>query len=57
MIIERPGADNDRDHVISNIDNDRFNGIDRDKFGDSYENIFGKFIPQYERNCQNVDKD
>jgi len=57
MIIERPGADNDRDHIISNIDNDRFNQINRDKFGENYENIFGKFVPQYERKCQNVDND
>ena len=57
MIRERPGEDNDRELVLSNFDNDRFNGIDRDKFGKNYENCFGKFVPQYEKWCQNVDKD
>ena len=56
MIRERPGEDNDRTTLISNIDNDRFNGINRDKFGENYEKCFGKFIPQYEKWSPNVDK-
>lgn len=49
MIIERPGEKNDRQQVISNIDNDRFNGTDWEKFGDNYESCFGKFIPWWEK--------
>ena len=36
MIIERPGAKNDRELVLSNIDNDRW-GRDLPKFRENYD--------------------
>jgi hypothetical protein len=57
MIKERPGEKDDRDHVISNIDNDRFDIFDRDKFGENYEKVFGEFIPWWMRQkSQKCDK-
>ena len=52
MIIERPGAKNDRDYVLSNIDNDRHNNMDTEKFGDNYEAAFGKFVPWWEKDSE-----
>lgn len=39
MIIERPGEPNDREQVISNIDNDRFNRIDLEKYRENFDKI------------------
>ena len=36
--MERPGEPNDREHIISNIDNDRW-GIDLEKYRDNYDKI------------------
>lgn len=49
MIRERPGEKNDREQVLSNVDNDRHQIIDYDKFGDNYEKAFGEFIPWWKR--------
>ncbi len=54
MIRERPGEKNDREHVLSNIDNDRW-GRDMKKLGENYEVAFGKFIPWWEKRDE-VDK-
>ena len=54
MIIERPDAPNDREVYIGNLDHEI---EDKETFDKNYENCFGKFIPQYERNRQNVDTD
>lgn len=57
MIIERPGEPNDREHVISNIDCDRFNpDLTEEKkkvIEEAYKHI-SSFVPWYERRSRNL---
>ncbi len=46
MIIERPGASNDRDIIIGNLDQKIENKEEYDK---NYNNCFGEFIPAWYR--------
>lgn len=46
MIHERPGASNDRETYIGNLDQEI---EDKDSFDKNYENTFGKFTPWWEK--------
>ncbi len=54
MIVERPGASNDRDYVLGNIDNDRLRDehFKREQFEKSYDAI-SSFVPWYEKKVDN----